>query len=232
VCLAPFALERRPGGQVRRQRGRRRLRRLEGGHRPVRLDLGTLAPGRGVDEPGGRLVPARMGRGQERGRELIADAGTGRLLLGLGSQPACLRSQLGQDVVDAGEIGFRLGQLFLGLATATLVPPDTGHLLEQRPTFLRPERQRLVDHALADEQEGVVGEVRGVKQVDEVAQPDALLVEQVLVVPAAEQPPTELQDLEIDRQQPIRVVQHERHVGHALGGPLLGARPDDVLGLA
>ena len=94
------------------------------------------------------------------------------------------------------------------------------------------KRQRLVDHALADEQERVVGQVRAVEQVDEVAQPDALLVEEVLVLAAAEEPATELEDLEVDRQQPIAVVEDERDVGHALGGALLRPGPDDVLGLA
>ena len=109
---------------------------------------------------------------------------------------------------------------------------DAGDLLEQRPALLGSQGQRLVDHALADEQEGVVGEVGAVEQVDEVAQADALLVEQVLVLAAAVQPATELQDLEVDRQQAVAVVEDERDVGHALGGALLRAGPDDVLGLA
>ena len=87
------------------------------------------------------------------------------------------------------------------------MPADAGDLLEQRPALLRPQRQRLVDHALADEQERVVGEVRGVEQVDEVAQPDPLLVEQVVVLAGAVQPPAELQDLEVDRQQAVGVVE-------------------------
>ena len=46
------------------------------------------------------------------------------------------------------------------------------------------------------------------------------------------QPPAELEDLEVDRQQAVGVVEDERDVGHALGGALLRAGPDDVLGLA
>ena len=64
-----------------------------------------------------------------------------------------------------------------------------------------------------------------VEQVDEVAQPDPLLVEEVVVLAAAVQPPAELEDLEVDRQQAVAVVEDERHVGHALGGALLRARP-------
>src|SRR6185312_23717 len=102
----------------------------------------------------------------------------------------------------------------------------------QRPPLLRSERECLVDHPLPDEQERVVGEVRGVEQVYEVTKSDALLVEEVLVLAAPIQAPAELEDLEIDRKEGIGVVQDEGHIGHALGGALLRARPDDVLRLA
>ena len=92
--------------------------------------------------------------------------------------------------------------------------------------------RRLVDHALADEQEGVLGEVRGVEQVDEVLQSDALAIEQVVVLAGAIQPPAELDDAVLDRQEPVAVVERELHVGHPDGRPLLRAGPDDVLGLA
>ena len=71
-----------------------------------------------------------------------------------------------------------------------------------------------------------------VEQVLEVAQPHALLVEQVVVLAAAVQPAPELEHAVLHRQQPVGVVEDERHVGHALGAALLGARPDDVLALA
>ena len=76
------------------------------------------------------------------------------------AEPPRLRPQLGEDVLDAGEVRLGLGQLLLGLAPAALVAPDAGDLLEQRPALLGPQRERLVDHALADEQERVLGEVR------------------------------------------------------------------------
>ena len=109
---------------------------------------------------------------EQRRRQLVAGRRAGRLLLGLGGQPPRLRPELREDVLDPGEVRLGLGQLLLGLAPAALVAADAGDLLEQRPALLGPQRQRLVDHALADEQERVVGEVRGVEQVDEVAQPD------------------------------------------------------------
>jgi hypothetical protein len=232
VGLAAFAFERGADGEIRGQRRGGRLGCLEIGQRGRRLVPGPLATRPALGELPGGLVPSRVRRSEQRHGELVADRRARRLLLGLGGQAPGLRPELGEDVLDAREVGGRLGQLLLGLAPPALVAADPGHLLEQRSTFLGTHRQRLVDHALADEQEGVVGQMGGVQQVDEVAQPDALLVEQVLVLARAEQPPTQLQDLEVDRQQAIPVVDHERDVGHALGRSPLGPRPDDVLGLA
>ena len=81
--------------------------------------------------------------------------------------------------------------------------PDAGRLLEERPALLGPQRERLVDHALADEEEGVVGQVGVVEQVDQVAQADPLAVEEVLVLARAEEPAAELDLAEVDRQQAV-----------------------------
>ena len=124
-----------------------------------------------------------------------------------------------------------LGELVLGLAPATLVASDAGDLLEQRPALLGSQRERLVDHPLADEQERVVGEVGGVEQVDEVAQPDPLLVEQVVVLAGPVEPAAELEDAVVDRQETVGVVEDEGHVGHAEGRAPLGAGEDHVLAL-
>ena len=230
--LAPLALDDGPSRQVGGQRRCGGLGGVQLLERAVGLGAGGDPAGfRGAESSGG-LVPAGVGARKQSGSELVADRRASRLLLGLGGQPASLWPQLGDDVLDAGEVRRRLGQLVLGLAAATLVAPDAGDLLEQRAALLGPHGQRLVDHALADEQEGVVGEVGGVEEVDEVAQPDALLVQQVFVLAGAIQPPPELQDLEVDRQQAVAVVDDEGHVGHALRRALLRAGPDHVLGLA
>ena len=109
---------------------------------------------------------------------------------------------------------------------------DAGDLLEQGAPLLGSEGERLVDHPLADEQECVVGEMSRVEQVDEVAQADPALVEEVVVLARAVQPPSELEHLEVHRQEPVGVVEHERHVRHPLRRPLVRARPDDVLRFA
>ncbi len=232
VRLLSFTLHGGSRRHLRRERGSPAFGRIEIGHRPIGLGLCAFAVSARLREAGRRLVPARVCRGEERGRELVADARSRRLLLCLGRQSAGLRPQLGQDVVDAREVRLGFRELLLRLAAATLVASDPGDFLEQRPPFLGSQRQRLVDHALADEQERVVGQVRAIEQVDEVAQADALLVEEILVLAAAEQPAAELEDLEVDRQQSIGVVEDQRDVGHALRGTLLRPGPDDVLGLA
>ena len=213
--LASLALGRRARAELGGQRRRRLLRGRQLGHRP---STAACAPARSASaiasRPAASCQRACVAE-QERRGQLLAGVRAGRLLLGLGGEPARLRPELGEDVLDPGEVRLGLGELLLGLAPAPLVAADAGDLLEQRPPLLGPERERLVDHALADEQERVVGEVRRVEQVDEVAQPDPLLVEQVVVLAGAVQPAAELEDPEVDRQQAVGVVEDEGDVGHA-----------------
>ena len=107
-----------------------------------------------------------------------------------------------------------------------------GCLLEQRSAFLGAQGERLIDHALADEEEGVVGQVGGIEEIDEVAQAHLLAIEQVLVLARAEEPPAALDESVFDRQQTIVVADDEAHVGHARGVPAGGTGEDDVLRLA
>ena len=150
----------------------------------------------------GRL--ARPGR-QPRSRDL--DEGAGQLDARLRRASCCsawaceasrLGTQLVEQVADALEVRGRLEQVGLGLAPAALVLADAGRLLEQRAPLLGPQGERLVDHALADEEERVVGDVRVVEQVDEVAQPDPLAVEEVLVLARPVEPARQLHLAEVD----------------------------------
>ncbi len=232
VGSAPFGFDFRAGGQAAGKGGRLFLGLAQGrqGH------VGQAPTGGeslfGLRPASRGLEPAGSGAGDDRPAVFDARGLAGGLLLGLGGQPARLRPQLGEHVFDPGEVGIRFEELLLGLLLVALVAPDTGHFLEQRPPLLGPERQRLVHHALADEQERVVGEVGRVQQIDEILEPDPLLVEQVVVLAGSKEPPAELDRLEVDRQQPVLVAENQRHVGHAEGGALLRAGEDDVLGLA
>src|SRR5207249_1023212 len=70
------------------------------------------------------------------------------------------------------------------------------------------------------------------EQVDQVLEPYPLAVQQVVVLARAIQPPSELDDAVLDREQTVAVVEGQLDVGKADRGAPLGARPDDVLGLA
>ena len=232
VCRETLPLGGRARTQLRTDRCGRLLRGLKVGHRP--LGLGSLAidPRRTCRRDPGGLVPADMRRGEQRRGQLLAGRQPCGLLLGLGGQTPRLRPKLGEDVLDPGEVRLRLGELLLRLAPAPLVSAHAGDLLEQWAALLGPERERLVDHPLADEQKRVVREMGTVEQVDQVAQADPLLVQEIVVLAAPIEPPAELEDAEIDRQQPVAVIEDERHVRHAERGPLLRAGEDHVLRLA
>ena len=233
VRLAPFALETRPDTEFRGQ--------------PAAVASAAVSSVIAVVDRRGRHVAIRIARGQSRGRLVPAgvhrDRGARssarrRSISRVACCSACAASRraCGRSSPRMSSARARFAsdsdQLLLGAATTAFVAPDAGHLLEQRPTFLRPERQRLVDHPLPDEQERVVRQMRGIEQVDQVAQPDPALVEQVVVLARAIQPATEFEDAELDRQQAVGVVEDERDVGHPLRRPLLRAGPDDVLRLA
>ena len=232
VRRALVALQLGARGHRRGDIAHRGLHRLEGLERLVRLDPQGVPSCLGRSRPARGLVPALVGGGDQGGGELLTGGEPGRLLLGQLPQPTRLRPELGQDVIDAGEVGLGLRQLFLGLAPPALVAAHPGDLLEQRASFLGAERERLVDHALADEQEGILSEVGGVEQVLEVTQPDALPVEQVVVLARAVESPAQFDHRKLDGQESVAVVEDEGDVRHALGAAPLGPGPDDVLAAA
>ena len=232
VPLPPFGLDARPGREGLRHGRGDPLGRRQIGHRGIDVGPGTFAARRRLGRTGRDLVPAGVRIEQERRGQLLADRGPAGLLFGLGGKPSDLGSKLGEDVLDTREVRLRLDELLLRLAPAALVATDAGDLFEEGPAFLGAQRQGLVDHALADEQERVVGQVRRIEEVDQVAQPDPLFVEEILVLARAIQPAAELQDLEVDRQETVRVVDDERDVRHPLGRSPFRAGPDDILGLA
>ncbi len=92
------------GGQLCGKARRGGLGLLELRHRPGCLGLRLSPSFRGCPQARRSLVPPRVRRREERGRELVRDRGAGRLLLGLGGQPTSLRSELREDVVDTGKV--------------------------------------------------------------------------------------------------------------------------------
>ena len=206
------------GGQVAHRRVDLRPRR-----RQPFVGLGRLPCGRRPSRTAGRQQPIRQLAGRVAARDL---------LFGLRRQATRLGPELAEDVTDPSQVGLGFHQPLLGLTSSTLVASHAGRLLEQRSSFLGAQGERLIDHALADEQEGVVGQVGGIEEIDEVAQAHLLAIEQVLVLARAEEPSTALDESVFDRQQTIVVADDEAHVGHARGVPAGGTGEDDVLRLA
>ncbi len=194
VGLPPTPFGLCPFTQLGGDRCSRLLRCLEGRHGLVGLGSFVVSSRARLGRPTRGFVPADVGSEDERLGQLVACREPCRLLLRLGREPAGLRPQLTEDVLDASQVRLRLDELVLRLAATPLVTTDPRDLLEKRAALLRAKGERLVDHALPDEQERVVGQMSRVEQVDQVAQADALLVEQVVVLAAAVEPTTELQD--------------------------------------
>ena len=224
-------LDRDVRGELGGRRGGQVLGLLEG------LEGGRGGPARLPRAPCPPLPPspaAACQRAAEDGHEglgeLVAGARAGCHLLGLRGQAPDLRAQLGEDVLDPGEVVRRLGELLLRAAAAPFVAAHAGHLLEERPALLGSQREGLVDHPLADEQERVVGEVGGVEQLDEVLQAHPLAVDEVVVLARAEEAAAHLEDGEVDGDQAVGVVEDEDDVRHAQRGTPLRPGEDDILG--
>ena len=139
VRFAALALGLGPLGQLGCHAGGGFLGCLERGHRPIRLGPVAIPPDSRLRRAAGGFVPSAVGGDDEGVGELLAGRQPGCLLLGLGGEPAGLRPQLGEDVLDPGEVRLGLGELVLGLPATPLVATDAGDVLEQRPPLLGPQ---------------------------------------------------------------------------------------------
>ena len=105
-------------------------------------------------------------------------------------------------------------------------------LFDQPAPVFRPQRQHLFDETLAHERVAVLAYLGLHEEFVQVFQPDAALVQKVLVVAATIGAAGDDDFVEIDGQPAIAVVQRDAHLRHAHGGTLLAAGEDDVLCLA
>ena len=134
--LASPTLRLRALAQLPGDPGGRLLRRLERPHCPVRLRPFVVSSRARLGRTARGIVPANMSREDEGLGQLFAGRQARRLLLRLGREPAGLRPELAEDVLDAGEVRLRLDELVLCLAPPPLMATDAGDLLEQRAALL------------------------------------------------------------------------------------------------
>jgi hypothetical protein len=192
------------------------------------LSLGSLASTQRGHLPGGSDL--RCSRGSASSTRPGRSSPAPRLeLLGLRRQPACLRAQLGEHVAQPLEVRFRLGQLASAwrrrrswrrtpAASSNSGRRSSGRSASAWSTMPWPMNRNALSARLPASSSS-----------SQVTQPDALAVEQVLVLARAVQPPAELDLAVVERQQPVLVVEHQRHVGHADRPARRRAGEDDVL---
>ena len=119
-------------------------------------------------------------------RELLLGELDGALrLAALARQAPDLRLHLGDEVLDALEVGRGFLQPALGAVLPVAIEPDARRLLEQRPALVGAVGEQQVDHLGLDHDAGVAAESGAAEQVLDVAQPDGRAVEQVVALAAS-----------------------------------------------
>src|SRR5439155_1188052 len=132
----------------------------------------------------------------------------------LASSPATdSRTDLAKDVVHADELDLGGPQAVQRFFAAELEPSRPGRLFDHRAPIRRTEREYLIDKALADHDERVVGEVRAGEEILKIAQTNARPVHEVFGLAVAEETPADLDLGEVDGQSSRRVVELQQRFG-------------------
>ena len=174
---------------------------------------------------GHRLVPPDVAR------QIAVAAGLPRLLL----EPAQLRFEGLDDVVEALQVGLRRAQPQLGLVPAGVEAGDPGRLFQERAPVGRLGVDQGADTALADQRRRV-GPGRGVgEQQLDVARPDVAAVDPVVGPVAPFDAPDHRQFVPVVQaggRAAVAVVQGDLDLGDVAGRAPGAAREDHVLHLA
>ena len=196
----------------------RRRRRRERGAGLFDLSRGLLV----VDQHGERLGAADLG----------LHLAVALRLPGLATQPVALGGDLGDHVVDAGEVVLGALQPQLGLVAARVQAGDARRLLENAPTRLRLGADDLGDLPLPDER-WRTGAGGGVGEQDlhvagaHLAAVDA--VGRTLLAPDAAGDLEHVGIVERGRRGPRGIVEDEADLGHVARRPIAAAGEDHVV---
>ncbi len=153
-------------------------------------------------------------------------------LLGLALDRVDLAPDLAEHVAHPQQVLLGRLDLRLRLPPARLVLADPRRLLDQDAALLGLGGDDLGDLPLLHDRVALGADAGVAEEVVDVAQATGRLVEQVLGLAAAVEPPRDLDLAEggVGRGgAPVGVVDGENHLGHADAGPPLGADEDDVL---
>ena len=150
--------------------------------------------------------------------------------LRLGPQGRDLELQLADFIIDAHQVLLRALETTLRLLLAVAVLGDPCRLLEDLPPVRTAGGQDLVDAALADDGVSLPAQTRVHKQLVDIPQPHGLLINIVFALPAAVVAAGDHHLAAVNGgEDPLAVVQHQRHLGKAHGAALLRAAEDDIL---
>ncbi len=164
--------------------------------------------------------------------QLVDEAVVAARRVGLALERPELPAHLAEQVGEAEQVAFRRLEPALGLLPPLAELQDPGRLLDDRPAVLGAGVEHGVELALADDHVLLAADAGVGEQLLDVEQAARGAVDHVLRLTRAEERPGDRDLGELDRQQAGGVVDRERYLGPAEGGPLGGAGEDDVVHLA
>ena len=137
------------------------------------------------------------------------------------------------DIAGTGQVLVHRFNLFERTFLATLVLGDAGGLLNEGTALLGAALQNGVELALADDGMRILAQSRVVQDVLDVHQAARARVDEVLTLARAVHAAGDGDLVKVDRQHMVRVIEHQRDLGHTHRLARRRAREDDVLhGLA
>ena len=140
-------------------------------------------------------------------------------------------AHLAQQVLCAQQVGLGALETTLGLLLALAVLQHTRCFFDDRATIFGRVAQHFVDATLTDDDVLLTTDTGVREQLLHVEESALHAVDRVLALAGAEERAADGDLGEIDRQQPLRVVDGEHHLGTTEGGATGGAVEDDVVHL-
>ena len=149
-------------------------------------------------------------------------------LVGLTLERSQLAVDLDGDVPGPLQVRIHRIELAQRAFLALLVLENACGFLDERAAFFGTRVQNLVETALTDDRVSVAPESGVREQVLDVHETSRRLVDQVLGLPVAEHAARDGDFVELERQRPVGVVEHEVDLGNTNCLPGRGTRENDV----
>src|SRR5688572_25130534 len=143
-----------------------------------------------------------------------------------------LAAQLGEDVLQAGEVAVGRLEFPQRLLLALAMLEDAGSLLDEAPALFRRGAQDRVQLALPNDHVHLAPDAGVAEQLLDVEQAARRAIDGVLRAAIAEHRPRDGDLGVLDRERPVGVVDRQEDLGAAERGATGGTGEDDVFHLA